>query len=268
MAAVLAAGCGQMKPGAPSPAAAASADSNTSSVTNVAVFGTAPAIGQTAQFTANVELADGTGQNVTTQAVWSSSNSAFATVSPSGVVTGVTTGNVTISATYQGKTGNLGIVIPAVSPVPPTPPPPAGSLISCSHVRDDASTLTRQLYWPSFTGTTVTEVDVYLTSKGKAVETYTATLIVTANGTSYPSDPATVIVNLPERGVSTAFTFSQKLSIANGSAVRMKVEQKSGPGELFWEGQTDAACAVLTVDGDKSTTQIVGPKIPVRIAGF
>jgi uncharacterized protein YjdB len=45
------------------------------------------------------------------QFTWSSSSTAIATVSPSGVVTGVSTGNVTISASAGGKTGTAGITV-------------------------------------------------------------------------------------------------------------------------------------------------------------
>ena len=74
-------------------------------VSTVAVAGTAPAVGATSQFTATATLMNGTTQDVTSLATWSSSNSSEATVSTSGLVAGIGAGTVTIQATYQSVTG-------------------------------------------------------------------------------------------------------------------------------------------------------------------
>jgi hypothetical protein len=60
---------------------------------------------QTSQLTATEGLADGTTQDVTSQATWQSSNTGIATVSATGLVTSVTLGQATITATFQGLTG-------------------------------------------------------------------------------------------------------------------------------------------------------------------
>src|SRR5438093_11044439 len=73
-------------------------------VSTVAVTGTAPAVGASSQFPATATLMDGTSQDVTTLATWSSSNVSAATVSSAGLVTGVAGGAVTIQATYQNVT--------------------------------------------------------------------------------------------------------------------------------------------------------------------
>src|SRR5207253_5002745 len=60
--------------------------------------------GQTVQLTATPKDANGaplSGRTVT----WSSSNTSVATVSNSGLVSGVTPGSITISATSEGKSG-------------------------------------------------------------------------------------------------------------------------------------------------------------------
>ncbi len=74
-------------------------------VTSVAVTGSAPLVGLTAQLTATATLSNNTTQNVTSQASWQSSNTAVATVSNAGVVTGVAPGDVDITATYQSIAG-------------------------------------------------------------------------------------------------------------------------------------------------------------------
>jgi hypothetical protein len=80
-------------------------------VTQVAVTGSAPNVGLTAQFTATATLSSGATQNVTSQATWQSSNAAIATVSNAGIVTGVGPGDVDITATYQAVAGRSRITI-------------------------------------------------------------------------------------------------------------------------------------------------------------
>ncbi len=77
------------------------------SVSSVALSGTLalPATGQTSQLTATARMSDGTSQAVTSQATWQSSNPAVATVSATGLVSGVGYGTSTITATYQGVSG-------------------------------------------------------------------------------------------------------------------------------------------------------------------
>jgi hypothetical protein len=79
----------------------------TVSVGAVALSGTLtlPATGQTSQLTATARMSDGTSQVVTNQAKWQSSNSAVATVSSTGLVSGVGYGTATITATFQGVSG-------------------------------------------------------------------------------------------------------------------------------------------------------------------
>jgi Big-like domain-containing protein/carboxypeptidase family protein len=61
----------------------------------------------TIQLTATARLADGSSRDVTTSAVWTSSNPALATVSASGLVTAVGAGQVEVRASYQGVMGTL-----------------------------------------------------------------------------------------------------------------------------------------------------------------
>ncbi len=83
----------------------------TPTVTTVTVAGTAPVIGANAPFTATAALSNGTTQSVTTVATWQSSVAAVATVSSSGLVTGVAAGDTEIRATYQGILGFLRITL-------------------------------------------------------------------------------------------------------------------------------------------------------------
>ena len=75
-------------------------------ITSIVVSGFAPSTGATSQFTATAVYSDGSTGDVTSLASWTSSNSAVATVSSAGVVTGVAPGAATISATYHSVIGS------------------------------------------------------------------------------------------------------------------------------------------------------------------
>jgi hypothetical protein len=92
-------------------------------------------IGQTQQLTAAASP-----PGSATTFAWSSSNDAVATVSSSGLVTGVAAGTATISASAGGKTGTSSITVP-----PPAPPSDAqvfvgaGDIAVCGSTGDDAT---------------------------------------------------------------------------------------------------------------------------------
>lgn len=93
--------------------AIACSDSSTSATTvsSLSVTGTTPAIGATAQFKATATMGDGSTQDVTSQAAWSSSNTAVATVSSTGLVAGVAAGAATVAASYQSVSASDAIVL-------------------------------------------------------------------------------------------------------------------------------------------------------------
>src|SRR5256885_13208790 len=82
----------------------------TPTVSSIAVIGTTPIIPTASQFTATVTMTDGTTQNATTTASWTSSNPAIATVA-AGLVTPLTPGDVTITATFLGVPGRTSMTI-------------------------------------------------------------------------------------------------------------------------------------------------------------
>jgi Big-like domain-containing protein/all-beta uncharacterized protein len=65
--------------------------------------------GQTRQLAATATQSTGTTSDVTQQAVWQSSATGVATVSPTGLVTAVSAGDVEISATFQNVRGAMGV---------------------------------------------------------------------------------------------------------------------------------------------------------------
>jgi carboxypeptidase family protein/Big-like domain-containing protein len=80
-------------------------------VTNVALVGTTPSIGSTAQFTATATLSNSTTQSVTSQATWQSSSQDVVSVSASGLVMAVGAGEADITATYQSVSGRAHLTL-------------------------------------------------------------------------------------------------------------------------------------------------------------
>src|SRR5688572_23243896 len=78
---------------------------------------------RTVQLTA--VLRDASGNTLTGRAItWTSLNPSVATVSASGLVTGLTVGNASVYALSEGKSDTSAVTV--VAPPPPPPPPPAG----------------------------------------------------------------------------------------------------------------------------------------------
>jgi uncharacterized protein YjdB len=96
-------------------------------VTTVTVSPTSAAVNVGATTTLTATVKDQNGNVMTGQTVaWSTNNAPVATVSSSGVVTGVSAGSAMITATSSGKSGTSSIT---VNTVPPPPPPPGGTLL-------------------------------------------------------------------------------------------------------------------------------------------
>jgi plastocyanin len=89
---------------------------NTVASVDVTANATTIAPGGTTQLTAIPKNVAGTAISGLT-ATWSSSNQAAATVSATGLVTGVANGNATITATVSGKSGTRAIIVATITPV-------------------------------------------------------------------------------------------------------------------------------------------------------
>ncbi len=77
--------------------------------------GSSIAKGTTVQLTATGVFSDGTTQDFTLSASWTSTPAGFATVDPDGLVTGTSVGSATITATQAGVSGATTVTVtPAV----------------------------------------------------------------------------------------------------------------------------------------------------------
>ena len=75
--------------------------------------------------TAKADMSDGSSRDVTTQSQWTTSDATLATISSSGVLTVLRSGEVEVRATYQNVTGALKLALTV-------PQPPASGLIVVS----------------------------------------------------------------------------------------------------------------------------------------
>jgi uncharacterized protein YjdB len=81
-------------------------------VATVTIAPTAPSVAEDATVTLTATLKDASGNVLTGRViVWSSGNTNTATVSQSGVVTGVKKGNVSITATSEGKNASVTVTV-------------------------------------------------------------------------------------------------------------------------------------------------------------
>jgi uncharacterized protein YjdB len=71
--------------------------------------------GSTQQFKATGTISDGTVEDITSQVTWASSNPTIATISATGLATGIAPGKTSITATLSDVT-SLGIVLTVIAP--------------------------------------------------------------------------------------------------------------------------------------------------------
>ena len=100
-------------PPSPPPSASLTSISITPAITSLNV-------GATQQLTATGKYSDGSSKDLTSTVTWSSSSANLATVSSGGLVTGMTSGNVTITAANKAISSSLKLSIDAVVPPPPS----------------------------------------------------------------------------------------------------------------------------------------------------
>ena len=136
----------------------------------------APQVSQIVQVTATASFSDGTTEDVTSAAAWSSSDTAIATVSSSGLVTALGGGDGDITATYEGVSATIQLTLTASAPdvtsISVTGPISlelgASAQFTATATRSDGSTenVTSSVTW---------------TSSNTTVATVTASGTVTAN---------------------------------------------------------------------------------------
>jgi YVTN family beta-propeller protein len=163
------------------------------------------------QFTATGHYSDGSTQNLTTTAIWSSSSTGVATISSSGLATGVGGGTTTITATSGNIFGNTTLTVTAttgptlvsiaITPVAPTLVKNAVLPFIAIGTFSDGSTqnLTGSVIWSSATSTVAT-ISAGGVATGVAAGTSTITAVL---GNTFESTVLTVTSTHPLAYVGT-----------------------------------------------------------------
>src|SRR5207247_8449101 len=176
--------------------------------------------GQTVQLTGTPRDAGGnplSGRTVT----WSSSNTAAATVSNSGLVSGVTPGSATITATSEGKSGTSAITVTpvpvaSVDVTPPSVSVQAGQTVQLTATPRDANGAPlsgRTVTWSSSNMAVAAVSNSGLVS---GVTPGTATITATSEGKSGTS--SVTVTNVP---VATVEVTPPSASVQAGQTVQL-----------------------------------------------
>ena len=182
---------------------------------NISAAGSSIAKGTSLQLTATGTFSDGTKQNLTNTATWSSSNSAIASITSSGLATGVDLGSTNITATQNGITSNsFGLTVTA-------------AVLQSINVSASSSSIAK--------GTTV-----QFTAKGTFSDGSSQDLTNTATWTS--SNPT--IANINSAGLATA----SAIGSTNISAAQNGITSNS-----FVLTVTAAALQSITINAGSSS---------------
>ncbi|WP_158502321.1 kelch repeat-containing protein [Vitiosangium sp. GDMCC 1.1324] len=147
-------------------------------------------VGSTQQFTAQGSYGDGTTRDVTSSVTWTSSNTTIATVSNSGLGTGVAAGGpVTITATLGGVSGTAQFTI--------TPPPPVLTSIKLTPATASVLSGSTQQFTAQGSYSDGTTVDVTNSATWTTSNTAIATVSSTGLGTGVAAGgPVTITATL------------------------------------------------------------------------
>ena len=180
------------------------------------------AVNATEQFTATGNYSDGSTANLSTSVTWTSSNQAFATMSGTGIATGLAAGSSTITASVSGVTGSTSLTVTAaavtvtsiaVSPTSPSITAGATQQFTGTATYSNGTTgaLTSGVTWTSSNTTAAT---VSSTGLATGVAAGTSTIKATADGFTAT---ATLNVTAATLTVTSISVSPATPSFANGS---------------------------------------------------
>ncbi|HZO18433.1 MAG TPA: Ig-like domain-containing protein [Gemmatimonadaceae bacterium] len=221
--------------------------------------------GKTVQLTAT--LRDANGATLTGRAVtWTSLNPGVATVSSSGLVTGVKSGTANVYALSEGKSDTATITV--VTPPPPPPPAPVASVTVTPTSVTVETSRTAQLTATlrDANGTTLTGRTVTWTSVNPSIATVSGTGLVTgvAPGTAQvyaasegKSDTTTITVVRPP--VASVTLTPASATVETGKTVQLTATLRDQSGTTLTGRQvtwTSLNPAVATVSNDGLVTGV------------
>ncbi len=221
--------------------------------------------GATIQLTATGSYSDGSTADITTQAVWTSANSAVASVDARGNVTGVAAGSATVIATLQGvsNSATLQVTAPArtlgsiaVSPVTSTLQTGATGQFTATATYSDGTSapLFSGVTWSS-SNTAVATVD----ASGKATSVAAGTATITATYQELSSS-ATLQVTAPAKTLSSIAVSPATATLDEGSELQFTATGTYSDGSTaditLQSAWNSADTSLLTVDAKGMATAI------------
>ena len=207
--------------------------------------------GQTQQLTATLKDANGnilTGRSIT----WSSSNSSAATVSASGLVTGVAAGSATITATSEGQSGTAAITV-VHTPVASVTVAPASATLNEGQTQQLTATLRdangnvltgRSITWSSSNSSAAT-----VSASGLVTGKVAGSATITATSEGQSGTAAITVVHAPVASVTVT---PASATVTTGSTVQLTATPKDANGNPL-TGRTvtwsSSNTSVATVNG-------------------
>lgn len=159
-------------------------------------------------------------------ATWASDNTAVATVDQNGLVTGVSVGTTTISATVGEDT--YSVIVEVEAPIIYELP------LTCAAEPSGGDRYFRGFYFPGYPGSSLARVDLQFS--GDIAGSYTLSLTArdgSFGGPEIGSAEATVVLSGRSTYVPTSFVFPTPLQpVVPGSTVTFEIEYVDGPAEV------------------------------------
>ncbi len=156
----------------------------------------------TLQFTAEGIYIGGPTKILTDSVIWKSSNPSVATISASGLVTGIASGSTSIEATFEGKTGQRFLTVQNATLVSIAISPPNAVLFTGTSAQytaigtfSNGSTqdLTHQAFWQAFPGGIAT-ISNAAADRGKAIASNVGVTNISASALGKVSPTTTLTV--------------------------------------------------------------------------
>ena len=243
---------------------------------SIAVTPAAPSIakGTTQQFTAMGSFSDGSTQNLTSQATWTSSAPTIATVSNAagskGLGTGVAVGTATISAALNGVTGSTTLAVTtatlqsiAVTPANPSVAKGTTRQFTATGTYSDTSTqdLTTQVTWAS-SATTVATISNAAGTAGlaTAIDVGPTTISATFGGTT-----GSTVLTVTTATLQSIAVTPPNPSVAKGNTVQFTATGTYSDNsthditsQVTWASATTSVATISNAAGSQGLASTLG----------
>ena len=200
-------------------------------------------VGAATQITVTARLSDGSTLDVTNLTSYVSTNTTIATISPTGLLTGVAAGNSAISVTYGGTAANLAVAVLGGVPPPASGPDSVSISGSLAVVAGSSTQLTVIAHYANGSTVNVSSQAVWSSTNGG--------ILSVAGGLILGVGAGNATVTATYQGVSAQVTVS-----VSAPAVTVTGLQVNGTLNLLVGGTTQLSATATFSDG--STANVTG----------